>query len=485
IRFAGIGALVIKGVSERPVYIVVDGEKVRFRDAGALWGMRSAEAVGKVLREALPGAGVRTIMRIGRAGERLVRYANVVVETYRHFGRMGLGAVFGSKKLKAVVVIGKKSLGLPDLKAYREVYQEIYKLARGEPTKKYHELGTAVNVLPLNRLGALPTKNFQSGSFQLAENISGEKLAEYLARRLSCVSCPVACIHLAGIREQYEDEKYFYKVENVSYDYELIYALGSNLEIGDTIGLLKLIRAVEEEGLDAISTGVVLAWATEALEKGLVTEKETIVRLKWGDWKSYIEAVGYIVTQPNDFYKVLALGVEEAARRYGGLEFAVAYHKVEPAGYHTGPLYHLSITIGWRHSHLDAGAYSIDEGLVKTKSKIPQPSEAVKIIASEESWRQILNSLAICLFGRGVYSKSVVVKALRSLGFSFTEEELIELGKKIYLEKHRLKIEEGFEPEAVRISRRILETPTPLGHVSEEYIREGVKEYKKLVTSGF
>ncbi|MEM4677870.1 MAG: hypothetical protein QXP76_01400, partial [Acidilobaceae archaeon] len=87
--------------------------------------------------------------------------------------------------------------------------------------------------------------------------------------------------------------------------------------------------------------------------------------------------------------------------------------------------------------------------------------------------------------GRGVYSKSVVVKALRSLGFSFTEEELIELGKKIYLEKHRLKIEEGFEPEAVRISRRILETPTPLGHVSEEYIREGVKEYKKLVTSGF
>ncbi|MEM1873334.1 MAG: aldehyde ferredoxin oxidoreductase family protein [Acidilobaceae archaeon] len=484
IRFAGLGAIVVKGASDRPVYLVVDGERVRFRDAGAVWGMKSAEAVGKVLREALPGAGLRSIMRIGRAGEKLVRYANVMVETYRHFGRMGLGAVFGSKKLKALVVIGRKSLRLPNPREYREVYAEILKLARGEPTKKYHELGTAVNVLPLNKLGALPTRNFQRGSFREAESISGEKLVEYLSRRLSCVGCPVACIHLAGIREQYEDEKYFYKVENVSYDYELVYALGSNLEVGDTVGLLKLIKAVEEEGLDAISTGVALAWATEALERGLVTEKETIVRLEWGNWRGYIEAVEYIVTQPNEFYEKLAMGVEEAARHYGGLDFAVAYNRVEPAGYHTGPLYHLSLAIGWRHSHLDAGAYSVDEALAKTGAKTPEPSEAVKIIAVEESWRQVLNSLAVCLFGRGVYSKTVASRALKALGLGLSEEELVDLGRRIYLEKHRLKAEEGFDPEAVRIPPRVCETPTPLGRLSEDYIREGIRAYKKLVEHG-
>ncbi|MCX8196169.1 MAG: hypothetical protein N3F67_03730 [Acidilobaceae archaeon] len=481
IRFAGLGAIVIKGASERPVYLVVEGERVRFRDAGTLWGMRSAETVGRVLREALPGAGLRTIMRIGRAGERLVRYANVIIETYRHFGRMGLGAVFGSKKLKALVVIGRRSSKVPKIREYREAYAEILEVARGAATKKYHELGTAANVLPLNKLGALPTRNFLSGRFEGAESISGERLLESLSRRLSCVGCPVACIHLAAIREQYEDEKYFYKVENVPYDYELLYALGSNLGVSDTVGVLKLIKVVEEEGMDAISAGVALAWATEALERGLITKEHTIVELKWGDWQAYSKSLHYIVEQPNDFYKVLALGVREAASRYGGEEFALHYNGLEPAGYHTGPLYHLSLAIGGRHSHLDAGAYGMDEGLASAKARVPEPEEAVRLIASEESWRQVLNSLAVCLFGRRVYGPGAVTKALRSLGYELGEKELEELGKSIYLERHTVKLSEGFRPEDVKIPRRVLETPTPLGFVTEEYLRRGIQHFAETI----
>ncbi|MEN3000012.1 MAG: aldehyde ferredoxin oxidoreductase family protein [Acidilobaceae archaeon] len=481
IRFAGLGAIVIKGRSERPVYLVIDGERVRFRDAGTLWGMRSAETVGRVLREAVPGAGLRTIMRIGRAGERLVRYANVIIETYRHFGRMGLGAVFGSKKLKAVVVIGRRSSKMPKIREYRQAYAEVLEVARGPATKKYHDLGTAANVLPLNKLGALPTRNFLSGRFEGAENISGEKLLESLSRRLSCVGCPVACIHLAAIREQYEDEKYFYKVENVPYDYELLYSLGSNLSVGDTVGMLKLIRIVEEEGLDAISAGVALAWATEALERGIVTREQTLVDLKWGDWQSYAQALKYIVEQPNDFYKALAGGVKVASSKYGGADFAIEYNGLEPAGYHTGPLFHLSLAIGGRHSHLDAGAYGMDEGLASAKAKPPEPEEAVKTIAAEEAWRQVLNSLAVCLFGRKVYSPSLVAKALRSLGYETSERELEELGRRIYAERHMRKLEEGFRPEGVRIAKRVLETPTPLGNVSEEYIRRGIAAFKEMI----
>lgn len=482
IRFAGYGAIVIKGASDMPVYVVIDDEKVRFRDAGALWGMRSSETVGRVLREALPGAGYRTIMRIGRAGERLVRYSNLTVETYRHFGRMGLGAVFGSKKLKALVVIGRRGFKLPDIKAYREVYKEIYELTRGPGTKKYHDLGTAANVIPLDKLGALPTKNFSSGRFEGAREISGEKLAEEnLSRRLACTACPVACIHLAAVREEYEDEKYFYKTEFVPYDHEPIYSLGSNLGISDRYGLLKLIKAVEDEGLDAISTGLVLAWATEALERGIINVKETLVELRWGNWRNYIKAVSYIVLQPNEFYRMLALGVEGVASRYGGLEFALAYNRVEPAGYHTGPLFHVSLAIGFRHSHLDAGAYSIDQNLVATGSPLPSPEESVKLIVEEESWRQVLNSLVICLFARGVYTRKIVEKALKALGYEVDESTITDLGKQIYIEKHRIKIFEGFKPEEMRIPRRFLETPTPLGQIPEEYLRKAIAYYAKLV----
>ncbi|MEM1623089.1 MAG: aldehyde ferredoxin oxidoreductase family protein [Sulfolobales archaeon] len=485
IRFAGYGAIVIKGVSDMPVYVVVDEERVRFRDAGALWGMRSSETVGRVLREALPGAGYRTIMRIGRAGERLIRYATLTVETYRHFGRMGLGAVLGSKKLKALVVIGKKGFKLPDIKAYREVYRELYELTKGPGTRKYHDLGTAANVVPLDKLGALPTRNFSSGRFEGAREICGEKLAEEnLSRRLACTACPVACIHLAAIREEYEDEKYFYKTEFVPYDYEPIYSLGSNLGISDRYGLLKLIKAVEDEGLDAITTGVVLAWATEALEKGIISVKETLVELRWGNWRNYIKAVNYIVLQPNEFYKSLGLGVEEAASRYGGLEFALAYNKVEPAGYHTGPLFHASLVIGFRHSHLDSGAYSIDQNLAISGASLPSPENATKLIIEEESWRQVLNSLVVCLFARSVYTGKIVEKALKALGYDIDEPALINLGKRIYLEKHRIKTLEGFKPEQVRIPRRILETPTPLGQVSEEYLRKITAYYFKLVSEG-
>ncbi|MCD6536629.1 MAG: aldehyde:ferredoxin oxidoreductase, partial [Thaumarchaeota archaeon] len=271
IRFAGYGAIVIRNASERPVYLIIEPERVRFRDAGALWGVRSAETVGRILREVTGGAGVRSILRIGGAGERLVRYASVMVETFRHFGRMGLGAVFGSKKLKAIVIIAGKNFRIPKLKEYRKIHREIYELTRGPGTKKYHDLGTAANIISLNVIGALPTRNFSSGRFEGAEEISGEKLAEtMLARRVACVACPVACIHLAAIREEYEDEKFLYKTEFISYDYEPIYALGSNLGISDRFGLFKMLKAVEDWGLDAISTGVALAWATEALERGII-----------------------------------------------------------------------------------------------------------------------------------------------------------------------------------------------------------------------
>jgi len=478
IRNAGYGAIVIKGASDIPVYLVIDNGGVKFRDARALWGMRSAITVGRIIREAEGGAGVRTIMRIGAAGEKLVRYASVMTETYRHFGRLGLGAVFGSKKLKAVMVAGKRTIPVKDKQAYRSVYDEIFKTAVESPAmKKYHDLGTAVNVLSLNKIKGLPTRNLKSAEFEGADAISGEHLAEArLGRRIACAHCPVACIHLAALREPYETEPYFYKTVFVSYDYELIYALGSMLGIRDPDGLLKLIDTVEVYGLDAMSTGVILAWMTEALERKIISEKETITRLKWGDYQEYIKAVEYIVQQPNDFYKAVAIGLDYLAEKYGGIDFALSHGGNPMPGYHTGPAAHIGYLIGARHSHLDNAGYSLDQKLLG--KQYPTPEEIVDKLIKEESWRQILSSLVVCFFARGIYKPEVVAKALQPLGYTYTPEDLEKLGFEIYKEKYKVKVREGFKISKLRIPKRIFETPSPHGIITEEYIRKALEYFK-------
>lgn len=477
IRSAGYGAIVIKGVSDRPIYLVISEKGVQFKDAATLWGMRSTFTVGRVLREASLGAGLRTIMRIGRAGENLVRYACVVSETYRHFGRMGLGAVFGSKKLKALIIYGKSSIRMPKIKIYRDAYDEVYKLAvKSELMKKYHELGTPMNVLPINALGALPTRNLSESKFEWAEQISGENLAaKKLGRRVACSHCPIACIHLATIREPYPDEPYFYKTTFVSYDYELLYSLGSMLGISDMDGLLKLIDEVEIGGLDAISTGVALAWATEAYKKGIVKLNDLLVDLDWGKADAYREAVNFIIDQPNEFYKALAMGVDYASKIYGGREFALSFGGNEMPGYHTGPAAHLGYIIGSRHSHLDAAGYSIDQ-----KMKSLSPQEIVDKLIEEESWRQILSSLVVCYFARGIYEPNIVKKALIPLGYESDEEKLRELGRRIYEEKQTLKALLGFKPSEIRIPERIFEVPTFHGLIDKNYMNIALEYYSQI-----
>ncbi|HIE33112.1 MAG TPA: aldehyde:ferredoxin oxidoreductase, partial [Thermodesulfobacteriaceae bacterium] len=338
LRLAGYGAVVIRGKSDFPVYLVIDSQGVKFRDARGLWGLTVSET-GHFIREREGGSGLRSILRIGPAGEAGCTYACVVTETYRHFGRLGLGAAFGYKKLKAIVIVGKRALPVNDRKLYKETYDEILKRLKDAPSlRKYHDIGTAVNVLPLNKLGALPTRNLRSPRFEEAEKISGEYFAEnLLGRRLACAHCPMACIHLAALRTPYEDEPYFYKTTFISYDYEPIYANGSMLGIGSAEGILRLLDAIDNLGLDAMSTGVVLAWATEAFERGLVSEKDTLgLKPRFGDVETYLKMLPLLAQKANEFYAALASGVDYASQKYGGQDFALAFGGNEMPGYHTG-----------------------------------------------------------------------------------------------------------------------------------------------------
>jgi aldehyde:ferredoxin oxidoreductase len=477
LRMAGYGAMVIRGASAFPIYLVVGPDGTEFRDASALWGMRSSYTVASVIRGREAGSGLRSIMRIGRAGERRVTYAGVTTETYRHFGRLGLGAIFGSKHLKALVISGRQSLPVADRRYYRKTYDSIFQQAvESSLMQKYHELGTPMNVLPLNEIGALPTRNLQNSRFQDADAISGERLAaDYLGRRVACAHCPVACIHLAALRLPYPNDPYFFKTEMLGYDHELIYAMGSMLGVGDVPGMLQLIDQAEIQGLDVISTGVILAWATEAMERGLISEQETDgLHPRWGDATTYIKMTKRIVGQPTDFYRALARGVDHAASLYGGEDFALAFGGNEMPGYHTGPGCYAGYLTGARHSHLDSAGYGPDQKAA-AQGRPLEPESLAETLVGEERWRQVLTSLVICLFARGIYTSDVVRSALQAVGFDHSSDDLDALGVETLRRKLAFKEREGFDQLGLRIPGRILETPTPADNLSEQAIRETVR----------
>ena len=485
LRQAGYGAVVVRGRSERPVYLVIERDGVAFRDASALWGLRSSYTVGGVLREREAGSGYRSILRIGPAGERLVTYATVIAETYRHFGRLGLGAVFGAKRLKGIVIVGRRTLPVADAGLYRRTYDAVYRAATSsDAIRKYHEIGTPMNVLPLNELGALPTRNLASGRFEHADRISGEAIAEgYLGRRLACAHCPVACIHLAALRTPHPSEPYFAKTDMLGYDYELIYSLGSMLGIGDPEAMLRLMDEAEVQGLDAMSTGVVLAWATEAFERGLVSTTDLDgLTLAWGDADTYVEAARRIVTQPTDLFRAMARGVDAAAAAYGGAEFALAFGGNEMPGYHTGPAGHLGYLLGARHSHLDNAGYSIDQK-AQTPDRLPDPIGLVDAIEAEESWRQVLSSLVVCFFSRGIYDADTVLAALASLGIERSEPELRAIGDDVLRRKRAFKVREGFDPKALHPPERVYRTPSPLGAVDRGLVDAALAEYARRLAA--
>ena len=473
---AGYDAIVISGKAKKPTYISVRSDNVSFRDARALWGLPST-VIGRVIREREPGPGKRSIIRIGPAGENGVTYASVCVDTYRHFGRLGLGACMGSKNLKAMQVYGTTPIAIKDFPSYWNAYRAVYKkCTETELMQKYHDLGTSINIEPLNSLGVLPTKNLKQAVFEHGEKISGEAFARNnLVRKMACVGCPVGCIHIGQFRREFDKEGHEYESISVGYDYELIFSLGSFLGIGSTDEILELIDLIEELGMDAMSAGVVMGWATEAFMRGLVTEKETIIPLKFGDKESYLKALQYTACLENDFYAALAKGVHHASGVYGGADFAMQIAGNEMAGYHTGYGALVGMACGARHSHLCNGGYSIDQGLKSVDLDVI----ATKLF-QEEIDRCMLNSLVMCLFARKVYDRATILMALGSLGYPFTDEDLTRVAERTYVSKIRVKRAMGYEQEKVLFPKRFFETPSMHGLLDEVSAYEVQRKFNDM-----
>lgn len=471
-RFAGYDAVLIKGKAVKPVYLSISNHQVEIKDAAALWGL-STEETGRILRELEPGKGHRSSIRIGRAGERQISFASVNVDTFRHFGRLGLGAVMGSKNLKAIVVHGSKKYSIKNWSEYNRVYGEIYKKAvETDIMEKYHGVGTSINVKPLSSMNSLPTKNLRQSNFEHVDNICGEAFArETLYRKIACTGCPVGCIHIGLHRRQF-DANYEYEAVALSYDHELIFSLGSFLGMSTQHKIYELIDRVETYGLDAISTGVALGWVTEAYEKGIITGEQLGTEVHFDYLPGYLHVIDALVKGENEFYQILARGTWTAAEKYGGKEFAMTMAKNEMAGYHTGYGSLLGQVAGARHSHLDNAGYALDQ--------ILSPGDKEKLVTeliAEEKERNILNSLCICLFARKVYDRETVLKALGVLGINKTQQDLSELGDKIFRLKLKIKEKMGFDLTKVEVPHRFFETPSLNGQLRKEIFESLMNKY--------
>ena len=477
---SGFSAIVITGKAKKPTYISISSHDVSFKDARTLWG--SDKGIGRVIRaEARKSGGKRSIMRIGTGGENQVSYACVTVDTYRHFGRLGLGAVFGSKFLKAISIVGDLSMPVQDFNSYFKVYRELYKrCTESDLMKKYHDIGTPINVVPLNEAGALPTRNMLQNRFEHADKVSGEVFAnEYLIRKLTCVGCPVGCIHIAQLIQEFADHGYEREALAIGYDFELIYALGIFLGLKDPKDILKLIEEVEKVCLDSMSTGVVLGWATEAFQEGIISTKETIVPLSFGEVDGYLQAVKYIAAGQNEFYKHVGKGTRHVSNVYGGRDFAMQVGGNEMAGYHTGYGSLVGAAVGSRHSHLCNGGYAVDQSL---KDININTDEFAETLLKEETERCVLNSLVMCLFARKIYDRDIILEALASVGFEMTDVELTNAAKRIYAVKLRVKKALGFNLKDIRLPKRFFETPSIHGNLDESTAYEIISKYVEKLT---
>lgn len=398
--------------------------------------------------------------------------ACINADSYRHFGRLGGGTVMGAKNLKAIVIHGDGVFPLPENKDYPDVFDELYqRLTATDMMSKYHNLGTPVNMAVLNEIKALPIRNLQVTSDPAIEGITGERFArDALLRNGACSGCPIGCIHIGFVREKFmEENRYLYR--QVSYDHEPIFAEGAMLGVNDCFDFLLLLDMTEKMGLDVMSCGVSLAWATEATQKGIISEEETIVPLSFGDAAAYKEAVRHLALGTNEFYRFLGQGTMKAAERYGGADFGCVLGQ-EMGGYATGEVFFTSQALGFRHSHLDASGYSYDQ-----KHKGKDVSKAADFLVEDERGRAFLTSTVACLFARSVYSDEVLAGCLDAVGYRNLAMNIQTVSSYIQKLRWKTRISTGYDPEAVQVPKRFTEVVTESGPVDRRYLEELKKVY--------
>ena len=443
LKRAGYDAVIITGKAPTLSYLWIDDDKVEIRNAEHLQ-YKTVNETDHMLREELGDFYIR-VSAIGEAGERLCRFAAIINDEFRAIGRAGMGGVMGSKNLKAVAVRGTHDVNVADFDGFKEFIKMIYERMKGPATKKYKTLGTPQNVLVLNSLNALATRNFSNSQFEGADKVSGEWLNEHYVKKIvGCATCGMRCDHIAVVPEGP------YQGSTSRLEFECLWSMGPLCGIDRLDAIIEAMRIVNEYGMDGISIGVVVAFAMDCYEHGVITKEQTDgIDLRFGNAEALIQIIHKIGKREGWLGNALAEGVEKAAEIIGGDAYKYACHikGLELPGYDLRTLKTaaLGFSVSFRGAcHLRNGAYSPDVKGKVNRFKI-EPGRG-KMIVPDGHVYNVIDSLIVCKFSRGTYYdglKDLANYYTLATGIPMTAEELDKDGERIENLARLFNIREG------------------------------------------
>lgn len=426
-RYAGLDSIILEGISPKPVYLFIDDDKIELRDASDLWG-KATFAVEKQFKEKL-GEEFQVAV-IGVGGENLVPYACINHDYGRQAGRGGVGAVMGSKKVKAIVVHGTKSIPVADMDAYRKAGMALYKACKdSEGLKDWTRYGTTIVVSWCDEVGALPTRNFSAGSFEDGKNLYGPVMREKIViTDKGCFGCPSPCGKYS------RNKKYNSYVEGP--EYETIGMMGSNLGIDDIEAVAQANLLCDDLGIDTISAGNAIGWAMECYEKGIFTKKDTDgLDLKFGNVDATFTLIEKIARREG-LGALLAEGVKRASKKVGkGSEkFAIQVKGMEQSAYATHNatamlLAYMTCDVGAHHNRAWAITYDLQVGREKV---VPEKVARVIWLQNFRPMFDVLGGCRLQWVELGI-DRDLYVPALEAItGIQRSWEDLDKVGERIW-----------------------------------------------------
>ncbi|MDY6835560.1 MAG: aldehyde ferredoxin oxidoreductase family protein [Chloroflexota bacterium] len=466
LKQAGYDGIAVSGCSDKPVYLAILDGDVEIRDAAEIWGRDIYETVD-ILKEKVTGSKAPRILAIGPAGERLVKYAAIGNDKTDFAGRCGLGAVMGSKNLKAIAIIGTGKIILKKNTEFEARRAEVFEKVKGGLfSLMLKDHGTDVGMVAGERRGDVPAKNWFLGeNFDICSKIDGITMSQkYLVKSHGCPACPIACKRVVEVKEGP------YQVsQGPGPEYETCASFGSMLMIDDLPAIIRMNELCNRYGLDTISCGSTISFAMDCYEKGLITKEVTDgIELTWGNVDVVMQMIEKIAAREG-YGDVLAEGSRRVAQRIGGdaLDYAIEVKGLElpmhdpRAGHALGLAYATSIRGGCHLQHLAAFVESNiiscpEAGLLGTYEAKTSEGKA-KLVLASENLGMVVNSAVICQFVVPSLRLHDIVDLLNmAVGSDYTLQEMLQCGERIWLLKRGLGNLMGLNAQDDRLPKRIL-----------------------------
>ena len=460
LKKTGCDALIITGRSDSPTLLSINDGNADFLDAGDLLGLTTSETE-RAVKERL---GSRTrVACIGPAGERLVRFASVSNDGGRQAGRTGPGAVMGSKNLKAIAVRGTESAPVFEPEALDVIGKDLTRRSLGPATEKYRTLGTVANVSVFNRLGTLPTRNFQQSTFDGADQVSGETFHQsHHVKNAHCANCTIGCEQILATTDDQPQVK-------GRMEYESAFALGPLVGVDDPNAVIRASLYCDEVGIDTISAGATIAWAMECFQKGIITPRDTDgIDLRFGNQEALMSSLR-LIAERRGLGDMLAEGSRRTSRTVGqgSADWAMQVKGLEMPGYEPRSLktMALGLAVSTRGAcHNRSSAYEAD--FSSRVDRLKADEQRGRITMEGEDFSAVLDSLIWCKFLRkafdDLYTESAVIYE-HVTGWPMTADDLKKAGERINNLKKLFNIREGWTRGDDNLPPRALQEKLPTG----------------------